>query len=101
MAGYVIVGMLAAFGLLCAVWFLWGLFTLEGETGTILWLGGDVHSFAQRYIWLREMGFVRGRLVIVAEDLSAQERQWLEAQEIELCSREALAQRLGIGAEAN
>lgn len=101
MAGYVLIGMLAAFGLVCAVWILCGLFFRGGKTGSLVFLGEDAHICAQRYIWLREMGLVRDRLLIPDNGLEEQERQWLEAQGIEICDRVELAERFGIGAEVN
>lgn len=101
MAGYVLLGMLAAFGLVCAVWLLCGLFTRNEKAGNLVYFGEDVHICAQRYIWLREMGLVSDRLLIPDDGLEEQERQWLEAQGIEICSRDVLTERLGIGAEAN
>lgn len=99
MAGYVLIGALAAFGLMCAVWILWGLFLPDGGEELLIYDGGDTRVFAQRYLWLREMGLLRCRLLVLSPEES--DREWLEAQGIEICSREALPTRLGIGAEEN
>lgn len=96
MLGYICIGTLAAFGLLCAVWILCGLFT-DNPRGRLLYLGEDVLLFARRYLWLREMGLIRCPLAVAEaeEDLL----QWLEAQGIEIYDREAVLSRFGIGAE--
>lgn len=99
MLGYVLIGTLAAFGLMCAVWILWGLFLPGRAKGYVLYAGEDVLFAAQRYLWLREMGLIHCPLLVLEPD--ACHREWLEAQGIEICSRSAMAQRLGIGAEEN
>lgn len=99
MLGYVLIGMLAAFGLLCAVWVLWGFLYNRRTEGLLLYAGKDSLSAAQKYLWLREMGLAHCPLLVLEPGEDA--RQWLENRNIEICSREALAFRLGIGAEEN
>lgn len=99
MAGYIFVGALAAFGLVCAVWVLCGLVQPKQGKGTLCFIGTGALTVARRYIWLREMGLIHCPLVLL--DPVDADREWLEGQGIELCSREDLAARLGIGAEKN
>ena len=98
MLGYVVIGTLAAFGLLCGVWVLCGLFT-KYPSGKLLYIGDDTRLFAQRYLWLREMGLIRCPVAVLEPEEAL--TQWLEAQKIEIYDREAMLTRLGIGAEEN
>lgn len=97
MAGYVVIGALAAFGLMCAVWIFWGLVCHEKAEGVLLYAGKNVLSVARRYLWLREMGLVRCPLLVLEREYEC--RQWLEDQGIEIISPEGLPRRLGIGVE--
>ncbi len=99
MLTFVLIGSLSAFGLMCGVWVLCGLLLPGGCKGTLLYQGEDALLFARRYLWLREMGLMHCPLSVLEPD--AQARAWLETQGIEICSREALLSRLGIGAEEN
>lgn len=99
MLGYVVIGALAAFGLVSAVWILCGLVLPKTTGGVLLFFGEDAVAFARRYLWLREMGLLRCPLWVVEPDADAW--QWLKDRNIEICSRETLVTRLGIGAEEN
>ena len=104
MAGYIVIGALAAFGMLSAVWVLLGWMLPSGREGLLLYpavAGEKVLSFAWRYLWLRGLGFLRCPMVMVDTDLADPERQWLEGHGIEICGPEELNSRLGIGAERN
>lgn len=103
MAGYIFLGTLAAFGALSALWVLFGWLLPGGREGVLIMPGrpGEEElSFVRRYLWLRELGLLRQPLVLVDMGLTEPERSWLTDRGIEICSREALAQRLGIGAES-
>ena len=97
MAGYVLIGALAAFGLMCAVWILCGFVFREDMEGVLFYTGQDVIPAARRYLWLREMGLVRCPLVIPEGEYAS--RQWLEDQGIEIIDPGELSRRLGIGVE--
>ena len=60
--GYIMLGTLAAFGLVSALWVLYG-FLLPAERGGGLYAparpGVTEDSFARRYLWLRELGLLR------------------------------------------
>lgn len=103
MAGYIVIGALAAFGLLSAVWVLCGWILPSGREGLLLFpaaQGEKALSFAWRYLWLRGLGFLRCPMVMVDTGLGDRERQWLESHGIEICGLEELNARLGIGAES-
>lgn len=97
MAGYVVLGALAAFGLVCAVWVLWGLLYPASERGMLIYIGNGTPAMVRRYLWLKEMGVLRCPLAVMdPEDLDI---TWLEEQGIEICSREEILSRLEIGAK--
>ena len=100
MAGYVLIGALAAFGLLCVLWIGYGFFLPKAVGGVIVYPGNLTEqgmNFTLRCIWLREMGLLHCPLIAVEDDLNEGERIWLTSHGIEICSREELSNRLGIG----
>lgn len=99
MGAYIIVGALAAFGLVCAVWVLCGLLLEKEKDGLTFYSGPDSVGAARRYLWLREMGLAGGRFLVL--DPPDTDREWLLERNIEICGRENLASLLGIGAESN
>lgn len=104
MALYVIIGALAAFGLICVVWIICGFFLPDTRSGALVLpgpLGEKEMATARRWIWLREMGLLYSPLIAVAEDFGEAERIWLECHGFEICSRAAIAKRLGIGENRN
>ncbi len=82
MAGYVILGVFAAFGVLCALWALWGLILPGARGGVLLCLCRDRQEEAvlRRYFWLRDLGLLRCCLVLVDSELPPQRQQ-------QICSR--------------
>ena len=99
MAGYVLVGTLAAFGLICAAWILWGwCMDSTGEGIAVLTgpLTGARLDTARRWIWLREMGLITTPMLAVRETLTGYETEWLQCHGFEICSREGITCRLGI-----
>ena len=90
MAGYVFLGALAAFGLFSILWALLG-WLLPGDRGAALvCLEEADEGLLSRYKWLRGMGLLSCPLLVVTENDLVQP----EGCEIEICSREALFQRL-------
>ena len=93
------VGMLAAFGLLCCLWVILG-WLLPGGTGgaAVCWgsPGFPEKHFVQRYLFLMETGLIRCRLLIVDMGLEEPHRKWLRGFEsrIEICTTEELSSRL-------
>ena len=100
MAGYVLIGTLAAFGTVCALWILigWGLpRTYDGIAVLSGPLQGQTLDTARRWIWLREMGLLRSPLLAVAESMTETDISWLICHGFEICSRKEILRRLGIG----
>ena len=100
MLAFAVIAFLAAFGLVCTVWTLFG-FCIPKDRGTLLYRGPEPVEFTRRYLWLRGLGFLRCPMVMVDTGLADPERQWLEGHGIEICGPEELNSRLGIGAERN
>lgn len=96
MLACVVIGTLAAFGLVCLVWLICG-WTLPKEGGILIYAGDHGLTAGQRYLWLKEMGFTGSRLLIL--DPAKEERQWLQDRGIEICSREEWISRLEMGVE--
>ena len=63
MLAFVVIGALAAFGFVCGVWTLCGIF-LKDRGGVLTYQGPQPVEFARRYLWLREMGLIRCQLVV-------------------------------------
>ncbi len=90
---------LAAFGLLCGLWALFGWLLPGSREGLVLCYGtsGLTESgFLRRYLLLRDLGLLGCPLLIVDQGLTGTERRWLEHRccGIELCEPEALSARL-------
>jgi len=89
MAGYVLVGALAAFGLLSVLWAVLGWLLPDGKGMVLVCAGVPQEGILSRFRWLRGMGFLRCPLVAVTEEpVEGHSRDY------ELCSREALLDRL-------
>ena len=87
MAGYLVLGVLAAFGLLCAAWAVFG-WLLPGMKGcALVCMGAPGEEIVARYKLLRGMGLLDCPLLVVAEAES-------ESADIEICSGEDLLSRL-------
>ena len=101
MAWYILLGTLAAFGGLCLLWGLAGWFVSGGEEGILILPGhsGQGEPGTVRwYLWLRELGLLRCRLVVEDFGLSPGERTWLENRGIERIEPGAQLPDTGIGA---
>ncbi len=101
MAGYVIIGALAAFGLLCSVWTVFGLLPTGKRQGVLLVFRKENLGFLRRCLWLRDMGLLDATLGVPEQDLTNEEIFWLRSQGIEIYSPRQLCQWLGLGAEEN
>ncbi len=103
MGGYVILAFLAAFGALCALWVLLGgwLTGCRGGKLIVCCARGTEVAVLRRYRWLRGMGLVRARLMMLDNGLPPLLRQELERRnpEIEFIVPEQLAARLKQGAK--
>ena len=89
MAGYFLIGMLAAFGLFSAVWALFGWLLPGGRGCALVCMGFPDEGIRSRYRWLCGIGFLHCPLLIVAE-----EELQLPEGNMEICSREELLSRL-------
>jgi hypothetical protein len=99
MAGWVIIGTLAAFGMLCVLWALFGWLFSGGSGGFLVCPDASCNQgrgFLRRYLWLRGMGLYRCPLYAADRGLSDGEKRWLEARGIVLYSPEP---GHGIGAD--
>lgn len=89
---------LAAFGVLCALWAFLGCF-LPGQKGisaVYVCRGEPIDALLRRHRWLRDMGLVRGHLILVDEGMTEQQLRLLEGKQgIEICTREQLSDRVG------
>lgn len=102
MAGYVFVGALAAFGLICAIWIGCGFLLPDCRGGAAILTGplaGKNLAAARRWIWLREMGLLCCPLIVLEETITDEEREWLGCHGFEICSLGRCLTRLGIGAK--
>ena len=88
MGWYVLLGALAAFGALSAVWAALG-WLLPGAGGcALVCVGLPDEGTRSRYRWLYAVGLLRCPLIAVAEETAA------PGTETEICSREDLLVRL-------
>ncbi len=87
MGGYVILGTLAAFGCLCVLWTILGVFLPDLRGWTLVYWGNAPEEALWRPRWLRSLGLLDCPMLIVSE--SAEERE-----DAEICSPEMLLSRL-------
>lgn len=97
MAALIVLTVLGAFGLLCALWVVFG-FLLPGGRGaaTVLLCRGEPGEEAvlQRYLWLYNTGLVRSPLLIVDCGLTLKDRKRLQKHPITLCTVQELNEKL-------
>lgn len=89
MVGYVILGTLAAFGFLCALWALLGWLLPGGEGCVVVCYGPPGEEIFTRFKWLKSLGLLNCPLLMVAEEAES-----CHFDEIEICSPEQLLARL-------
>ncbi len=89
MAGYAILGLLAAFGLLSVMWTIFGALLPGAEGAAVVIYGRAEEARFWRLLWLRSLGLLHCPLLMVVE-----EGESAPLPEIEICSREALLSRL-------
>jgi len=97
MAALIVLAVLGAFGLLCALWVLFG-FLLPGQRGAaaVLVCRGEAAEDAvlRRYLWLYNTGLVRCPLFLVDCGLTGLQRKQLERYPITVCTAEELQDQL-------
>ena len=69
MLWYVIIGFLAAFGALCALWVLLGAWLTDAAPCCVVLFPapGREEAAVRRFLWLRELGLIKGRLILVCD----------------------------------
>ena len=93
MAGYILLGMLAAVGLMSILWVFFGVFLPGSRGGALVCPQWPEYGLVARYRWLRNLGLIQYPLIIVAQEWEDTEVQPLGCG-IEICSPDALWQRL-------
>ena len=92
---WVVICVFAAFGVLCALWACLG-FLLPGQKGAVTVYcchGQRVDALIRRQQWLRDMGLVSGRLIIVDCGITEQQRKLLAQKSwIGICQPDGLMQ---------
>ena len=98
----ILLGALAAFGFMCALWILFGLW-LSGARGwaAVCYAGPEQTAALRRCRWLRSWGLLRGPILLVRrEDAGKQPdvlaREW---ETVEICTLQALPARLELELE--
>ena len=95
----IVIGTLAAFGLLCVIWSVLGLW-LSGSKGwvAVCWAGKGQSAALRRCRWLRSWGLYRGAIILVSREQTPESETGLsrETENIEICTLEALPARLKV-----
>ena len=104
MGGFVLMGTLAAFGLVCAVWAVMGWLIPGNKGGATVCLcrpGLAERHIVKRYGWLRDLGLLRDPILLVDCGLSEEERNELRrlGRCVEFCSLQELPARLEVERE--
>lgn len=98
MAWIVLLTMLAAWGVFCAGWLLWGWLLQTDTIQEPVFLCGvpDFELSIRRCRWLCDSGLLKGRLIVNSDGLSDQMQAILlqKYPGLEFCSLEALPRRL-------
>lgn len=89
MAGYVILGALAAFGLLSILWAAMGWLLPGGRGMALVCVGEPDAGILARYRWLRSLGLMACPLIVVAEDAAP-----VPSDGVEICEPGNLLSRL-------
>ena len=93
MVGYILVGTLAAMGLLSVLWVCFGWLLPGGKGAALVCVGWPEEGMTARCRWLRELGLLQLPMIIVTSDLERTQRQ-PPGCPMEFCSPEALLSRL-------
>lgn len=99
MVAWIVLAVLAAFGVLSVMWALFG-FLLPGQRGTVMVYmcqgSEETEPVLRHYGWLRDMGFIRCPLLLVECGITEAERTRLLSlrQDVEICTMEELPSKL-------
>lgn len=85
---YFAVGMLAAYGAVCALWTLFGWLLPSGAGCAVVCIGQPEAEVFARFRWLKEMGFLKIPVIVVTEAAEGEDPR------MEICRREDLVSRL-------
>ena len=99
MAGYILLGTLASFGLVCMIWALVSLMIAKKQGGAVVYLchgGLSELPGLRRWLWLRNWGLMTAPILLVDCGLTDQERKelCLLVRNGEFCDLEVLPARL-------
>lgn len=77
MIKFVILGVFAAFGVLCALWVLYGAFLPRFKGGAMVFYSkpDTEEAVLRRYGWLRDLGFVKCPLILLDSHTTAQQQE--------------------------
>ena len=67
---FVVIGFFAAFGALCMLWVLLGVWLLNPSGSQIILFPppGREERVVHRYLWLRSLGLVKGKVTVVSQE---------------------------------
>ncbi len=100
MAWMILTTALAAWGIFCAGWLIWG-WLLQSESKqepVLLCYAPDRELSICRCRWLQDLGLLNGKLIVISDGLSPQVQEILlrKYPNLEFCSLEALPRRLEV-----
>ena len=90
---YILIGTLAAIGMLSVLWVCFGWLLPGGRDGAVICLGWPRDGMIARYRWLRDLGLLHCPMIIVMEEPVGADAMPM-GPGIEICSPDALWQRL-------
>ena len=96
MAGFVCIGTLAAFGLLCVLWLIYGLCCGKPE-GSLLIISRGEQGLLRRCLWLREMGLLSCPMALVDPELNEMDELWVKSRGVEIWRTSRLGEAEDIG----
>lgn len=101
MGCFILMGALAAFGLICALWTAAGWLLPGSRGGAVILLcrpGLKEAPAVRRYGWLRDLGLLREPILLVDCGLTEEEKQHLSrlGRCVEFCSLETMGSRLEV-----
>lgn len=96
MAGLVCIGALAAFGLLCVLWLVYGICCGKPE-GSVLICSGEQQGLIRRCMLLREMGLLSCRMVLIDPELDEMDEYWVTSRGVKIWRTSSLEKAEDIG----
>lgn len=89
---YVLLGLLAAFGLFCMIWVLFGLLLPGSRRCTVILLCSpkDEAALLSRLLWLRETGLLRCKMLLSGRGIPDRQRAQIKKKYpiVEFCDPE-------------